>query len=195
MPVCGQKGDPVSQYADPNNAYIWLDGDAFRGEAGADMPADVWADTLPGFSPFGGIEAGIEVTSEQSVTKKRVWNYRQAAYKVARDPLDEGMKFRAVDNTEATVLTRAQGGKVTKDGDNYVLEKGIGEEFSLLVRLDDGTDKTGFYCKRATLSGPATRAAMDGQNLDGWEFTITFLEPVVELLPGLPEGMTEPTAP
>lgn len=185
----------MSQYANPENAYIWLDGDAFRGEAGADMPADVWAETLADFAAYGGIEAGIEVTSEQSVTKKRVWNYRTAAYKVAREPLDEGMKFRAVDNTEAVALTRAQGGKVTKVGDDYVLEKGIGEEFSLLVRLDDGTDKTAFFCSRATLSGPATRAALDGQNLDGWEFTITFLDPVVEILPGLPDGMAEPTAP
>lgn len=183
----------MSQYANPENAYIWLDGDAFRGAAGAEMPDDPFADTIADFAAYGGIEAGIESTTEQSVTKKHVWNYRKAAYKVARDPIDEGVKFRATDNSEATALTRAQGGKVIKKGDHYILEKGIGEEFSILLRLNDGTDKTAFFCSRATLSGPATRAAMDGQALDGWEFDVTFLEPPVEILPGLPDGMEEPT--
>ncbi|MEJ6019876.1 hypothetical protein [Corynebacterium sp. H113] len=184
----------MSTYANPNNAYAWLDGDAFRGEAGATMPADIFAASLDaeGFDAYGGIEAGFELTSDQSVTKKKVFNYRQGAYKVMRDPLDEGFKFRAVDNTKATALTRAQGGKITKVGDRYQLEKGIGEEFSLIVRLDDGDDTTAFFSPRVTLSGPATRAQIDGQNIDGWEFTITALEPFVEILPALPVGMDEP---
>lgn len=181
----------MSTFADPSKAYLWLDGDAFRGKAGAELPEDVYAAKLEGFDAFGGIEAGFELTSEQSITKKKVFNYRQSAYKVARDPLDEGMKFRAVDNTKATVMTRMQGGKVTMKGKNGVIEKGIGEEFSLLVRLDDGADKTAFFCPRATLSAPATRAAMDGQNLDGWEFSVTFLEPCQEILPKVPEGLKE----
>lgn len=184
----------MSTFADPNKAYLWLDGDAFRGKAGAELPADPFAEKLEDFDAFGGIEAGFELTSDQSVTKKKVFNYRTSAYKVARDPLDEGMKFRAVDNTKATVMTRMQGGKVTMKGKHGVLEKGIGEEFALLVRLDDGDDQTAFFCPRATLSAPATRAAMDGQNLDGWEFTVTFLEPCLEILPDVPEGMQEASA-
>ena len=105
----------MSKYADPNKAYVWLDGDAFRAPKGTPMPADPFAESLDAaWKPFGGIEAGFELTSEQSVQKKQVWNYRKSAYKVTREPLTEGVKFRAVDNTEATLLTRAQGGKVTK---------------------------------------------------------------------------------
>ena len=99
------------------------------------------------------------------------------------------MKFRAVDNSEATLKTRLQGGKVTKEGNNYIIEKGIGEEFALLVRLDDGDDQMAWYSPRVTLSGPATRAAIDGKSIDGFEFDITALEPFREVIPELPEGM------
>lgn len=179
----------MSKFANPEKAYAWIDGDAFRYPAGAKMPEDVYAETPQGGLPFGGVEAGFEITSEQSVTKKKVFNYRQAAYKVLRDALDQGMKFRAVDNSEATLLTRLQGGKVTKVGANHVVEIGNGEEFALLVRLNDGEDKTAFWCERVTLSGPATRAAIDGQSIDGWEFNITYLSPLQEVIPALPEGM------
>lgn len=179
----------MSEHASPSKAYVWLDGDAFRGAAGAPLPANPFAQTIEGFKPYGGIEAGFEVTAEQAINKLKVFNYRKAAYKVTRDPLDEGMKFRAVDNSEATVLTRMQGGKITASGDNKVLEKGIGEEFSLLVVLNDGVAKTAFYSPRVTLSAPATRAAINGQGLDGFEFTITFLEPMQEILPEVPTAL------
>ena len=41
-----------------------------------------------------------------------------------------------------------------------------------------------------TLKAPATRAAIDGQNIDGWEFDVSFLSPMVEIIPALPEGVT-----
>ena len=68
--------------------------------------------------------------------------------------------------------------------------QGEGEEFSFLTCVRDGEDEAWFWCPRVTLSAPATRAAIDGQNIDGWEFTMTFLEPMVEVLPALPDGMT-----
>lgn len=180
----------MSKFANPDKAYVWLDGDAFRAPAGTQLPTDLYAADLPEeWLAFGGIEAGFEETSEQAVNKLNVFNYRQSAYKVGRDPLVSGMKFRAVDNSEATLKTRLQGGKVTKDGDNYIIEKGIGEEFALLVRLDDGDDKMAWYSPRVTLSGPATRAAIDGKSIDGFEFDITALEPFREVIPELPEGM------
>lgn len=181
----------MSDFANPEKAYAWIDGDAFRYQAGLPIPTDAYDAAPKDGMPFGGIEAGFELTSDQSVNKKMVFNYRQAAYKVLRQPLDEGMKFRAVDNSQATLLTRAQGGKITIKNGLPVLEKGDGEEFGLLVRLDDGNDKTAFYCSRCTLSAPATRAAIDGQTIDGWEFTITFLAPLQEILPGLPAEMTK----
>lgn len=177
--------------ADPSKAYLWLTGDAYRAKADTKLPTgDLLKEKIAGWDAFGGIEAGFEQTSEQSVTEKQVFNYRKAPYKIAREPLKEGIKFRAVDNTKATLLTRAQGGKIVKRGEHYAIEKGIGEEFALFIRVEDGTDAAFFYCPRVTLKAPATRAAIDGQNIDGWEFDFSFLSPMVEIIPELPEGMT-----
>lgn len=180
----------MSQYADSTKAYVWLDGDAFRGAAGAEMPTDPFADSLSGFDPYGGIEAGFELTTEQSVDRKTIFNKRDQTYRIIRSALQQGMKFRAVDNSKATLLTRAQGGKVTVKGAVNILQVGKGEEFSLLVRLDDGASKTAFFCERVTLAAPATRAAMDGQNIDGWEFDVAFLAPLLEVIPELPAGVS-----
>lgn len=173
----------MSSYADPNKAFVWLDGDAFRAPSGTPLPADPFAEELTGWDAYGGIEAGFAPTSEQSVTKKKVFNYRQASYKTTRDPLDEGVTFRAVDNTLATKLTRAQGGTITVKGGREHLVKGDGEDFALIIRLDDGEDSTLFYWADGTLSAPPTRAAIDGQNIDGWEFAYTGLAPLEEILP------------
>lgn len=177
--------------ANPSNAYLWLTGDAYRAPVDTDLPqGDLRKAEIKGWDAYGGIEAGFEQTAEQSVTEKQVFNYRKAPYKIARDPLKEGIKFRAVDNTKATLLTRAQGGKIIKQGDHYAVEKGIGEEFALLIRVEDGTDAAFFYSPRVTLKAPATRAAIDGQNIDGWEFDVSFLAPMVEIIPALPAGVT-----
>ena len=177
--------------ADPSKAYLWLTGDAYRAPADTKLPeGDLLAEEIKGWDAYGGIEAGFEQTSEQSVTEKQVCNYRKAPYKIARDPLKEGIKFRAVDNTKATLLTRAQGGKIIKQGEHYAIEKGVGEEFAIFIRVEDGTDAAFFYSPRVTLKAPATRAAIDGQNIDGWEFDVSFLSPMVEIIPALPEGVT-----
>ena len=177
--------------ADPSKAYLWLTGDAYRAPADAKLPeGDLLAEKIKGWDAYGGIEAGFEQTSEQSVTEKQVFNYRKAPYKIARDPLKEGIKFRAVDNTKATLLTRAQGGKIIKQGEHYAIEKGVGEEFAIFIRVEDGTDAAFFYSPRVTLKAPATRAAIDGQNIDGWEFDVSFLAPMVEIIPALPDGVT-----
>lgn len=182
----------MAQHADPNKAYVWLTGEGYRGAPNAEMPADPFAETLAGWKAYGGIEAGFEITAEQSVNKLKVFNYRQAAYKVTRDPVDNGVKFRAVDNTEAAVLTRLQGGKITKKGNLYIATQGIGEEFSFLMTLDDGDDKMAMYYPLVTLSAPATRANIDGQTLDSYEFTLTALKPPQEVMVALPDGMTIP---
>ncbi len=173
----------MSKHADPNKAYLWLDGDAYRGAAGMQKPADLTAADPANMLAFGGIEAGFNVTTEQTVNKKTVFNHRQSAYKVSRSPMDEGVTFRAVDDNEATRLTRAMGGQVTKVGERYELTKGDGEEFALLIQLNDGDDDMAIWCDRCTLSAPPTRAALDGENIDGWEFTVTFLSKPIEVLP------------
>lgn len=180
----------MSKFADSSKAHVWLDGDAFRAPAGTELPADPWADDLTGWDAYGGIEVGFEATAEQNIDRKKIFNKRDAAYKIIRDALDQGVKFRAVDNTKATLLTRAQGGKVTKVGQNHILEVGKGEEFAIFIRLDDGAAKTGFYCPRATLAAPATRAAIDGQNIDGFDFDVAYLETPKELIPALPDGVS-----
>ena len=180
----------MSTFADSTKAYVWMDGDAFRGEAGAELPTDPFTETLNGFDAFGGIEAGFEITADQSIEKKKIFNKRDATYKVVREVVEEGMKFRAVDNTKASLLTRIQGGKITKKGQLNIATKGKGEEFSLLVRLEDGTARTAFYCERCTLAGPATRAQIDGATIDGWEFDIAFLAPLQEVIPALPDGVS-----
>lgn len=176
--------------ADPSKAYLWLTGDAFRAPAGTKLPeGDLLAKELKGWDAYGGIEAGFEPSVEQSVTQKDVFNYRQAPYKVARDPLKEGMKFRAVDNTKAAMETRLQGGYVVKVGEHYGTVKGVGEEFAFFMRVEDGSDAAFVYCPRATLKGPATRPTIDGQTIDGYEFDLAFLEPAMDIIPELPEGM------
>lgn len=173
----------MSTHASPDKAFAWLDGDAFRAPSATPLPADPFAETLEGWDAYGGIEAGFALNAEQSVTKKKVFNYRQAAYKVLRDPLDEGVTFRAVDNSKATKLTRAQGGKITiKNGREHMV-KGDGEDFALIIRLSDGEETALFYWRDGTLSAPPTRAAIDGQSIDGWEFAYTGLTPVEEILP------------
>ena len=182
----------MSTYADPNKAFAWIDGDAFRAPAGTELPADPFTAELEGWDAFGGIEAGFTPSAEQTVNKKKVFNYRQAAYKVLRDPLDEGITFRAVDNSQATKLTRAQGGTITlKEGREHLV-KGDGEDFALIVRLSDGDDSALFYWQKGTLSAPPTRAAIDGQSIDGWEFAYTGLVPVVEILPASTNTPTDP---
>lgn len=184
----------MSQHANPNQAHVWFTGDAFRGLAGMDRPSmeDIFGrGDIPNMDAFGGIEAGFAEAVEQTVNRHPVWNRRRGTYKVSRDPASETITFRAVDNNKATVLTRSQGGRVWVEDGHWLLEKGMGEEFSFLAVLDDGEASTAYWSDRVTLSGPATRAGLDGQGLDGWEFPVTALEPFQEILPAQPEGMEE----
>lgn len=179
----------MSQHANPERAFVWIDGDAYRFPAGASMPEDPFAVTHSEGLAFGGIQAGFEHNLEQTVRKHDVWNYRQATYAVSRDPLNEGFAFRAVDNTAATALTRAQGGTITKVGDRFQLESGDGEEFGLLIVLSDGVDQEAHWSPRVTLDGPPTRTAVNGQDIDGWQFPITALAPFIEIMAGAPAGL------
>lgn len=178
----------MSTYADPNKAYVWLDGDIFRAPAGTALPTDPFAATVTsGTSPavtwdaFGGVEAGFDVNPTRDLKTLPVWNRRTAPYKVVKGPLEERIKFRAVDFSKATVLTALQGGSITEIGTSsgiFKWEPGVDEEFAALFRVVDETGSAGFYVERATLTGPPPRV-FGGETLDGFEFELLALTEVV----------------
>ncbi|MGV9744591.1 hypothetical protein ACWDTG_06715 [Rhodococcus zopfii] len=169
----------MSTFADPNKAYVWYDGDAFRGAADATMPTDPFAATLAGLQAFGGIKAGFESTPEQNTTPLDVWNRRNAPYKLKRDPRRDKMKFRAVDYSPATVLTILNGGTITETSVGsgiYEWDEGDEEEFSILLRVTDATGSLALWTPRATLASPPPRSWNDS-DLDGFDFDILALTP------------------
>ncbi|MGF7124031.1 hypothetical protein [Rhodococcus sp. BE178] len=180
----------MSTHANPEKAYVWLDGDVYRAPAGTPMPTDPFANapvsgTAPGITwdAFGGIEAGFEVNPSRDIKTLPVWNRREAPYKVVKGPLEERIKLRATDYSKATVLTALQGGSIaeTSTGSKvFQWNPGQDEDFAiqLLLRDDDGT--AGFYCSRVTLTTPPPRV-FGGESLDGFEFELLALDKVVPL--------------
>lgn len=177
----------MSTYADPNKAYVWQDGDAFRAPAGTAAPTDPFASTLvtgsgPGvtWDAFGGIEAGFEQNPSQDTKELPIWNYRQSSYKIARGPRSDRLKLKPVDYSKATVLTLLQGGEIVEVGTDSGIFKwviGDSEEFAILLRLEDEDDKQVLYCERATLFTPPPRS-LGGDKIDGFELELLALSPV-----------------
>ncbi|MEV0247968.1 hypothetical protein AB0H76_15350 [Nocardia sp. NPDC050712] len=175
----------MSTHADPEKAYIWLDGDGFRAPAGTAIPTDPFAlsPVTSGVSwlAYGGIEAGFEVTATRDVNPKRVWNRRLAPYKVIKSPSEERVKLRPVDYSVATVLTTLQGGSISElTAGVYQWNPGDDEEFALLLVLRDEDASQAFYSKRVTLTTPPPRT-FGGEDLDGFELELLALEPFVPL--------------
>lgn len=183
----------MSTIADPNKAYAWQDGDAFRAPANTGIPVDPFINTPttgsgPGvvWDAFGGIEAGFEKTPKQDIKKHAVFNKRQQTYKLTRGMREESVKLRVVDYSKASVLTALQGGSVVQVGTSgiYKWEEGTSENFAFLWTLGDesdgGDDRIGFYIAEATLATPPPRS-FTGENLDGWELEIEALSPVIQL--------------
>ncbi|WML63660.1 hypothetical protein [Rhodococcus sp. AH-ZY2] len=180
----------MSTYADPTKAYAWLDGDIFRAPAGTALPTDPFAPTVttgtaPGvtWDAFGGVEAGFEVNPSRDIKTLPVWNRRKAPYKVIKGPLEERVKFRAVDYSKATVLTALQGGSITEIGSGsgiFKWEPGDDEDFAAIFRLSDDDGNAGFYVERATLTTPPPRV-FGGETLDGFEFELLALTPIIPL--------------
>ncbi|MCD2153473.1 hypothetical protein LQL77_07085 [Rhodococcus cerastii] len=180
----------MSTYADPNKAFVWLDGDVFRAPAGTALPADPFASSLvTGTSPgvtwdaFGGVEAGFEVNGSRDIKTLPVWNRRRAPYKVIKGPQEDRFKLRATDYSKATVLTALQGGSITEVGSSsgvFKWEPGEDEDFAAIFLLRDEDDTAGFYCERATLTSPPPRV-FGGESLDGFEFELLALTPIVPI--------------
>ena len=189
-----KRSTTVSTYADPKKAVTYLDGDAFRAPEGTGLPANIFApvlitDAITGppavpavtWSAYGGVQKGLELTPTQELKEHEVFNYRDAAYDVTTGPLKERLKFRAVDRSKATSLTRLEGGSVVEIEADEVYEfiRGAGEIFAFIWRAVDFRHSTALYTSRARLATPPPRA-FTGADLDGWEFEILSLAKVRE---------------
>ncbi|NKR90550.1 hypothetical protein GS483_00200 [Rhodococcus hoagii] len=191
----------MSTHADPNKAYVWLDGDVYRAPAGTPMPADPFAVApVSGSSPsvtwdaFGGIEAGFEVNPSRDLKTLPVWNRREAPYKVVKGPLEERFKLRATDYSKATVLTALQGGSISEIGSGSSLfqwNPGSDEDFAAMFVLRDDDGMSGFYCSKVTLTTPPPRV-FGGESLDGFEFELLALDKVVPITNFNPLAPTGP---
>jgi hypothetical protein len=175
----------VSDHANPEKAYIWLDGDGFRAPAGTGIPTDPFGENpvtsgIPWLA-YGGIEAGFEVNATRDVNPKKVWNRRKSPYKVIKSPTEERMKMRPVDYSPATVLTALQGGSISVLSPGvFQWNTGDDEDFAVLLQLRDEDDSQTFYSKRVTLTTPPPRT-FGGEDLDGFEFELLALEPFIPL--------------
>lgn len=183
----------MSTIADPNKAYAWQDGDAFRAPEGTALPVAPFSNTpTTGTGPgviwdgFGGVEAGFEKNPKQDTKKHPVFNKRKRPYKITRGMREESIKFRAVDYSKAAVLTSLLGGSIAQVGatDVYQWIEGDSENFAFLWTLGDesdgGDDRIGFYVAEATLATPPPRS-FTGENLDGWELEIEALSEVIPI--------------
>ncbi|MFE7799007.1 hypothetical protein [Nocardia sp. NPDC057440] len=175
----------MSTHAAPEKAYVWLDGDGYRAPAGTALPTNPFAaNPVTGslaWDPFGGIEAGFELTPTRDTSPKRVWNRRLAPYKVIKSPTEERVKLRAVDYSVATVLTALQGGSITTlSAGVYQWNPGDDEDFALLLTLRDEDATQSFYSPRVTLTTPPPRT-FGKEDLDGFELELLALEPFVPL--------------
>jgi hypothetical protein len=174
----------VSTYANPEKAYVWQDGDAFRAAAGTAIPTDPFASTVVTGSvtwdAFGGIEAGFEQNPSQDTKELPIWNYRQSSYKIARSPRSDRLKLKPVDYSKATVTTMLQGGSIVETSTGSGVFKwqiGDSEEFAILLRLEDEEDMQALYCERVT---PPPRS-LGGDKIDGFDMELLALAPVIPL--------------
>lgn len=165
----------MSNYADPSKARVWLDGDAFRAPAGTALPADIFAATLTGWDPFGGIQAGFEVERAQELTKLSIWN-KSGTYRQVKGDEEGTIRMRPVDQSKATALTLLTGGSIVAGAGGYEWVEGDSENFALIIRVVDGNTKKAYFMKKAELGNRPTETLNDEQ-LAGWDMEITPLVP------------------
>lgn len=170
----------MSTYADSAKAALWLDGDAFRGAANATVPADPFAASLSGFDAFGGIKAGFTITPSQTITDLDIWNNESGApYMTSKKPPTYSIKFRPVDMSKATALTLLRGGSIAETSGGSGIWKwttGSDEEFSILLRVYQGSKKKAYFLARAEL-GAIPEEALNDDDIEGWDFELKPLAP------------------
>lgn len=165
----------MSNTPDPSKSRIWLDGDAFRAAAGTALPADIFATSLSGWDPFGGIQAGFEVERTQEVTRHTIWN-KTGTYRTTKGDEEGTIRMRPVDQSKATALTLLTGGSIVAAAGGYEWVEGDSENFALIIRVVDGNNKKAYFLKKAELSNRPTETLNDEQ-LAGWDMEITPLVP------------------
>lgn len=182
----------MSTYADPSKARVWLDGDAFRAPAGTAIPADIFAASLTGWDAFGGIQAGFVVERTQEVTRLPIWN-KDGTYKTRKGQEEPVIRLRPVDMSAATASTLLTGGSITAANGGYRWDEGDGEEFALILRVQDGDEWKAYYVEKGELSNKPTDTLNDEQ-IAGWDMEITPLVPDSGGKPIVPFTSTNPLA-
>ena len=171
----------MSDFANPDLARLWLDGDAFRAAAGTELPPDIFADTLTGWDAFGGIKAGFQLTTDQDINEVDIWNNKSGApYKRIKQPPKPTIALRPVDYSKATVLTLLRGGSVAETevaSGIWELIEGDTEEFALILRVVDGTHKKGYYIAKAELTNVPEENMGADDDVEGFDLEIGPLAP------------------
>jgi hypothetical protein len=165
----------MSIYADPSDAALWLDGDAFRAPAGTALPTDIFASALAGWEAFGGIKAGFVVDRPREVTKLTVWN-KPGTYRTRKGDEEGVIKMRPVDMSKATALTLLTGGSIVAGAGGYEWVEGDEEVFALIVRVKDGVKEKAYYMQKAEL-GNRPSETLNDEDLAGWDMEISALVP------------------
>lgn len=166
----------MSNFANPAKSRLWMDGDAFRAPENTAVPADIFATSLSGWDAFGGIKAGFTVTETQQVDKLTIWN-KKGTYRLKKGTVEGSIKFRVVDESKATALTRLRGGSVTSSNGGYEWVIGDEEQFAVIVRVVDGSEMTAYYAKKSELNA-LPEDALDDSDVAGWD---------LELIPLIPD--------
>lgn len=165
----------MSDFADPDKAFLPLDGDAFRAPAGTSLPTDIFAATLTGWDAYGGIKAGFVVETAQQNTKLTIFNAK-GTYRNKKGQKEPQLRFRPVDQSKATVTTNLMGGSVVAAAGGYEHVQGDGENFAIIIRVQDGDEWIAYYAEKAELDTIPTET-LDGEDLVGYDYVLVPLVP------------------
>lgn len=168
----------MSQFINPDKARVWLDGDAFRAPVGTALPANIFAASLAGWSAFGAIKAGFNITRARDTTDINVWNNRTGTpYKRRKGDIATTIAFRPVDYSVATVLTLLRGGSVSAAGGGYELIEGDDEQFAFIMRVQDGDNQKAYYVAKGELLSLPEESMGAEDDVEGWDLEIGPLAP------------------
>jgi hypothetical protein len=165
----------MSNFADPSKSMLWLDGDAFRAPVNTALPADIFASSLTGWEPFGGIQAGFTVERPREVTKYTIWN-KKGIYRQRKGDEEPTISLRPVDLSVATALTLLTGGSIVSAAGGFEWIEGDEEFFSFILRVKDSTKEKAYYVRKGEMPNKPTETLNDEQ-LMGWDIQVTPLVP------------------